>query len=231
VMLHDRLAGTTVTVSTDPSGAFAFASLCAGEYLVEVDATTLPDGWEPTTCEIGDCSPLAVSLGADDGTVPGIAFGFGAPPPPPASACFFGTGFWKHEYAVLAGERRGRQHVEPETLDAILRELEAATAVDWTRDDGGLEASDVCAILGRTGSSPCERAEKHVVASLLNFAFNGAHRGIEVDTDGDGVTDATFGEAIERMEDHLVRGSDEDCSAAKRIATSVNAMVGEECGF
>jgi len=227
VELRDA-AGSALETSTDGSGAFSFASLCAGDYVVAVDESTLPSGLRPSTCVGGDCSPLPVSLATDDAAVSDLAFGWTAPPPPEA-ACFFGPGFWKHEYGVIAGARRGRQHVDPGSLAAFLADVEAATAQDWTRGDGSLDAADAFAVLDADGSSVCEKAQRHFLVALLNFAYNGSHPAIPVDTDGDGVTDATFGEAIARVEECFARGGDSDCGEAKHIAVSINGTPGGDC--
>ncbi|MGH2571271.1 MAG: SdrD B-like domain-containing protein, partial [bacterium] len=229
VELRDAI-GPVETASTDETGAFSFPSLCAGEYVVTVDETMLPSGLRPTTCSGGDCSPLTVALATDESAVSGIAFGW-ATPLVPTAGCFSGLGFWKHEYGVMTGVKDGRQHVEPEVLAGFLRQVDEATALDWTRGDGSLDPSDAFAVLVENGSTPCENAARHYFVALLNFALNGAQPSLDVDTDADGARDMTFGAAIETVEALFAEGGDDACRAAKRIATSINAMPSGECSF
>lgn len=231
VSLGDGLGSIVGTAATDAAGDFSFGPLCAGEYVVTVDEATLPPDHESTTCDGGDCSPLPVTLAADDGVVSGLAFGWGPPAPTPVAVCCRGVGFWKHEYAVLAGIGHGSQHVDREQLEEMLAVVDAVTALDWTTGDGSLDAADAYAVLSSKVSSSCERAGAHYVACLLNFAFHGAHPGILVDTDGDGEADTTFGEAIARMESLFAAGAASDCTEAKHVATSINAMTGDDCVF
>jgi hypothetical protein len=230
VNLRDDLDLLVATTSTDEDGAFSFALLCAGNYVVEVDDSALPPGLEPTTCDFGDCSPRLVSLPADDSVIDRLAFGW-AEPSSPATPCFWGVGFWKHEFDVATGAHGGRQHLERETLEALLTDVDRVTALDWTEGDGSLVFHDAAAILGRNGPSSCVKAEKHYFACLLNYAFSGSNPGIWVDTDQDGVTDMSFGELIGLVETLLAGGDPAECGAAKRMAASVNGMPSDDCPF
>jgi hypothetical protein len=229
VELSDAI-GPVETASTDETGAFSFPVLCAGDYVVTVDETTLPPGLRSTTCAGGDCSPLTVALATDESAVSGIAFGWAAQRVPSAG-CYFGLGFWKHEYGVMTGMQNGRQHLEQEVLAGLLRHVDDATALDWTRGDGSLDPSDAFAVLVENGSTPCANAARQYFVALLNFAYNGAYSSLAVDTNADGATDMTFGEAIDTVEALFAQGGDDVCRQAKRIANSINAMPSGECSF
>jgi len=230
VNLHDDPGIVVATTITDETGAFSFDWLCAGDYFVEIDKATLPAGLEPTTCGGGDCSPWPVSLPADDSVLSGLAFGF-AEPPVSTTGCFFGPGFWKHEFDVLTGAHGGRQHIDATTLEALLVHVEAAAARDWTGGDDSLDPLDVAATLHRRGSSTCDKLDKHYVACLLNYAFNGARFGMPVDTDGDGEADTAFGDVLDTVSSLVANGGDAGCREAQRLVSAVNAMPSQECPF
>ncbi|TDJ78901.1 MAG: hypothetical protein E2O39_01300, partial [Planctomycetota bacterium] len=69
---------------TDSDGHYEFNGLCAGTYVVSLDAGSPLDGLAPSPCEVGDdpevdsnCSPSTVVL-VEDGTVDrSVDFGFG----------------------------------------------------------------------------------------------------------------------------------------------------------
>lgn len=79
--LQDDLGNDWVTVSLS-DGSYVFSGLPAGNYTVDVDATTLPVGYQPTACNAcgdptvdNDCGPVAVVLAADQ-MDPTVDFGF-----------------------------------------------------------------------------------------------------------------------------------------------------------
>jgi protocatechuate 3,4-dioxygenase beta subunit len=83
VMLKDALNVTIAETTTNADGAYSFNGLCAGEYKVAVDKTTLPAGLEPSVCNAGkddgvdnDCSPVAVELSEDSSTDRTVDFGY-----------------------------------------------------------------------------------------------------------------------------------------------------------
>jgi SdrD B-like protein len=68
---------------TDQNGAYLFSGLCAGDYTVAVDQTTVPSGFVPTVCSnqagVGDnsnCSPSPVNLPTDNSSDLTIDFGY-----------------------------------------------------------------------------------------------------------------------------------------------------------
>jgi hypothetical protein len=79
-LLQGGLIATTVT---DANGLYLFSNLCAGDYIVAVDQTTIPAGLTPTSCSnqagVGDnsnCSPSPVNLPADNSSDLTIDFGY-----------------------------------------------------------------------------------------------------------------------------------------------------------
>jgi len=131
----------------------------------------------------------------------------------------------------MSGLKNGRQHLEVEVLAGLLRHVDEATALDWARGDGSLDPSDAYAVLVEGEATPCGNAARHYLVALLNFAFNGADSSQQVDTNADGATDVTFGEAIGTIEALFAQGGDDACRQSKRIATSINAMPSGECSF
>ncbi len=236
MILRDGADAILATTVTDDSGAFLFDFLCAGEYVVEVDESTLPAGYEPTSCVEGDCSPLAVTFDTDTGWAGDLAFGYAEPlPPPPVTGCFYRLPFWQ---AVYHRHGHGCRHVptlDDDQLLALLPIVQAASAVDYTRGDGVLDYDDVVAGLrgrwhGREGHrNRCNLAKRQYLATLLNYAYNGAPAAMPVDTDLDGVADTPFGEmlaAADRLFKDMDRGA---CRKASRMSFSVNGMGHEGC--
>ena len=90
VIVHLKQGNAIIaSTTTDVNGHYEFDGLCLGEYVVEVDATSLPVGYTPTTCSntpgIGDnsnCSPSTVILTANNTEDFTIDFGYCVPPPP-----------------------------------------------------------------------------------------------------------------------------------------------------
>ena len=94
VSLKDDQGTVIATTTTGPNGFYQFTELCAGDYTVEMDETTLPPGFEATTpCGndqnitddsnangADDCTPVQnVNLGEDDTNNLTIDFGFITP--------------------------------------------------------------------------------------------------------------------------------------------------------
>ena len=190
----------------------------------------LPAEWEPTTCDGGDCSPLPVSLATDDTVVSGLAFGWALPAPPPEDVCFRGPGFWKHQYSCLVRSHRGHAQLDRDDLMALLETVESETSIDWTRGDGNLDPEDVVFILEQT-SGHCAQAHRHWLTALLNWAYNGAHPGLPVDTDRDGEVDSTMGAVITVAEPMLALGQKDACREVKQLATAVNETPSVNCGL
>jgi hypothetical protein len=225
--------GESWAASTDGNGAFSFAGLCAGEYLLVLDESTLPAEWEPTTCEGGDCSPLSVSLPTDDAVVSDLAFGW-ARPALPDTLCFLSADFWKAEYAAIIGALRCHPVLDPDDLVALLETVESETTIDWTRGDGSLDPEDAVFVLeGSFGVRCycCPQAHRQWLAALLNWAYNGARSDLPVDTDGDGEVDSTMGAVIAAVEPLITSGNETACCEARDIAAAVNETPSVNCGI
>jgi hypothetical protein len=106
--------------------------------------------------------------------------------------------------------------------------VESESSVDWSRGDGSLDPEDALFILEQTRGH-CAQAHRHWLTALLNWAFNGAHRGLPVDTDRDGEVDSTMGAAIVAVEPLLVLGNEAACREAKQLATAVNETPSVNC--
>lgn len=84
VNLKDDTGTLSATTTSGPNGFYQFTGLCAGDYTVEVDETTLPSGFVPTTSNApssapendSNGSPADVTLPADDSSDQTIDFGY-----------------------------------------------------------------------------------------------------------------------------------------------------------
>jgi protocatechuate 3,4-dioxygenase beta subunit len=84
--LKDMDARVLAETTTDANGAYLFTGLCAGDYAVAVDETTLAPEFAATPVEQGgddtmdsDGSPVDVTLPADDVQDPTVDFGYSSP--------------------------------------------------------------------------------------------------------------------------------------------------------
>lgn len=87
VQLKDATGAVIDTDVTDADGYYLFTGLCAGDYTVCVDETTVPEGWMQTDTDVGedDCidndpNPTTVTLTEDDSSNLCVDFGYMAPP-------------------------------------------------------------------------------------------------------------------------------------------------------
>jgi hypothetical protein len=85
VRLRDSSGTVIATTVTDPNGAYLFDGLCAGDYTVDADESTLPPGFAPTAPNAGaddrdsdsvGGAEVAVSLAANNSVDLTIDFGF-----------------------------------------------------------------------------------------------------------------------------------------------------------
>jgi hypothetical protein len=239
VVLRDADGTEIATTVSDADGAWRFGDLCAGDWVVE---PVIPDGWEPAPCDAGDddaldsdCAPVSVHLADDAATVSGVDFGFVTPVDDPGMhGCFRGAGWWARQMRMATGRHRGHHCYRPRELNTLLRRAVAATEVEFGGRDGRLSVREARRILEPHGRrTPCQRARRHYLATLLNWVRNGEDPAIPVDTDGDAIADSTFGEARALLEDLLVRSGDMDadaaCRLAHRIAESINEHSGGDC--
>ncbi len=90
VTLRDATGATLATDTTDANGFYQFTGLCAGDYTVDVDETTLPAGLDPTLPNQGgddtvdsdgpvNGDPVPVTLPNDNAKDDTIDFGYIAP--------------------------------------------------------------------------------------------------------------------------------------------------------
>jgi SdrD B-like domain len=91
VVLRDRVGKELQRAMTGlgrmgRNGHYSFGLLGAGDYVVAIDAASLPPGFIASPCKVGrdgtvdnDCSPANVALAQDDTQDPTIDFGFHAP--------------------------------------------------------------------------------------------------------------------------------------------------------
>jgi len=98
IIAKDSLGQKVCMTTTDTDGRYEFAGLCAGEYFVEVDPTTLPEDVVPSPCNAepvqtpsegsgfspseesdNNCSPAQVFLDDDETQNPTVDFGFNVP--------------------------------------------------------------------------------------------------------------------------------------------------------
>ena len=102
VHLSDTAGNRLASASVSFLGHYMFFSVCPGDYVLEVDESSLPAGLVPTGCDVGDddtmdseCSGVVVSLSGDQLNDSTIDFGYRTPPEGDPEAC--GPGFWRHE--------------------------------------------------------------------------------------------------------------------------------------
>ena len=102
VSLSLCLDGQEVDTTTSGSdGTYYFEGLCAGDYVVKVDESTVPEGLMPCECNVGsddtidnDCSPANVTLETDSSEDLTIDFGYCDEPTPGDHGCT--PGYWKN---------------------------------------------------------------------------------------------------------------------------------------
>jgi hypothetical protein len=220
VTLLTDLEEVVAETLTDAFGTFEFSELCAGEYQVAMDEAALPDGLESTTGGDGDCCRAPVTVASDGAVVDGIVFGWIEALP--ENACFYDAAYWRFQYGTLVGDGSRCDPFDPDLLWALLAIVEATTDLDWSGGDGSLDPEDAVRVLGSCGESTCGDAERHYFAVLLNYAFNGAHLRLPVDTDGDELLDATMGDVIELLETALEIADEDSCAPARELAEAVN---------
>jgi hypothetical protein len=86
VVLKDGNGDILDETQTDENGYYLFSGLCAGDYMVMVDESTVPEGWMQTPTEVGDdrCidnnpNPSMVTLTVDDSSDLCVDFGYMEP--------------------------------------------------------------------------------------------------------------------------------------------------------
>ncbi len=85
VLLKDAFGNVLASTTTKPDGSYLFTGLCAGDYEVCVDESTLPPDFVASPCNVGDdeldndCSPEPVTLSDNLSCDLSIDFGYNSP--------------------------------------------------------------------------------------------------------------------------------------------------------
>lgn len=225
-------AEAVASAATTSDGHFQFNDLCTGTYELRIDGASLPDGYEPTTCGGGDCLTLAATLDTDDDFAV-LASGWAELEPAPENICMIGFGRWKIEFDIAVGRRSGDGRMDAVQLQGYLADIAAASSHSFTAS-APMSLDEASEILNRKGRmSYCERTEIRYLVMMLNYALNGSHPNLLVDTDGDGEVDTPWGDVIEECDGIFgdTDKSDAGCRHAKQVINSVNDMPSEECSF
>jgi hypothetical protein len=105
--LYDGGGSLIGTTTTDSDGYYEFTGLCAGDYTVEVNGSTLPADVQPAPCQVGsdetidnNCSPADVTLPADDTEDVTIDFGYEEIPQGGGEGCT--PGYWRQPQHFFA---------------------------------------------------------------------------------------------------------------------------------
>jgi hypothetical protein len=147
----------------------------------------------------------------------------GPPPPPPGEGCFWTIGFWKHQFNVALGDKRGHQHLSNQELESLLAAVYGVTDLEYDRDgDNEISFREADYFLDLHGNpSKCRQAMQQFLATLLNYAKNGLDGSIMVDTDYNSVPDMRLDDAVAMIEQNI---DSDDCETAKDMADSINNM-------
>ncbi|MFC2084140.1 SdrD B-like domain-containing protein [Bacteroidota bacterium] len=100
VYLKNPTGATLATTTTNSGGYYLFSGLCAGCYIVEVDATTLPAGYTQAPANVGDDTkdsdginhqaPVCLQINTETN----LTIDFGYCPPPPECEGSIGDFIW-----------------------------------------------------------------------------------------------------------------------------------------
>jgi hypothetical protein len=167
VNLKDGAGVIIATTVTDANGLYLFSGLCAGDYEVMVDETTVPAGWTQTPTLVGadptidnNPNPFAVTLPGPTTSDLTIDFGYIAPPVG-GEGCT--PGYWKNHAGLLKKNGDYQKDSWAGTGYAVGDLYDATFGV--TSSFGGtlIEA------LNRGGGGE-NALGRHAVAALLNAA-------------------------------------------------------------
>ena len=104
IILKDRFGGFVAETVTDEHGNYLFEGLCPGRYQICVVEETLPPGYTPSPCEVGDddsidseCNPHVTLIEPGECDLD-RDFGYCPPPPEEGEGCT--PGYWRqpHHY-------------------------------------------------------------------------------------------------------------------------------------
>jgi hypothetical protein len=125
-------------------------------------------------------------------------------------------GFWKHQFNVALGNKKGNQHVPTESLEAYLAEMSANTIVPELMN---LDLEGALAIFKtKNNADMYDKAVMQLLGTWMNYlSGNGMW-----DSDGDGVSESSVLDAINWAEDGLVNGSPDNYEDIKDLLDELN---------
>jgi hypothetical protein len=180
VTLCDDAGADVATDVTDENGEYLFTGLCAGDYVVKVDETTLPEGLIPCPCNVGDddtidndCSPAMVTLVSDDAEDLTIDFGY-CDEPTGDEGCT--PGYWKNH--VVAWEYT--EFTPDQTVESVFA---AASAYDEIAPRTLMEA------LRFHGGSGVEGGARILLRAAVASVLNASHPDVDHPDTVDGIVD------------------------------------------
>lgn len=130
-----------------------------------------------------------------------------------------GLGFWKQQYRPGKG---GAKKLSDETLDYYLNLVRHISKV-FDEQVALTSQADAKAVLDLKKASKYQRALQHTLTAWLNFVHGAIGYNDWVDSDGDGVVDMTYIEAMQAIEAILLdpNAVDADYNAAKTMAENI----------
>ena len=183
VNLFDGAMNLIATTTTDANGFYLFTGLCAGDYKVMVDETTVPAGWMQTPTLIGgdptldnNPNPAMVNLPTDNGSDLTIDFGYMEPPPPGGGeGCTPGyyKNLKKHLFAWMDAGHDPDDLVSSvfnESANAPYAHLGAATLHDGLSFQGGSTVAEKAETLLRAAIAAVLNADN----PNIDYAFSSA---------------------------------------------------------
>ncbi len=192
LVLCDGGGAEIASAITDADGNYLFEGLCAGDYCVKVDDSTIPEGLLPCGA-LGDsrADPYCTTLAADDSSDLTADFCYFRPEPPTGGeGCT--PGYWKNR-----GRRIGDWELDPDaTFESVFGNdvFSGQTLLDVLRlRGGGVNA------LGR-----------HAVAALLNALSPNVDYGL------------TAAEVIDAFNDAVASGDADLIEATKDVFDELN---------
>lgn len=106
-----------------------------------------------------------------------------------------GAGFWRHQYTS-----QGRNHLSDDTLDCYVDITLLLSRVFSEVRDGSDRDSAAAVLSARPKGNVRVQLDRQLLTAWLNFAHGAYQPNQPVDSDGDGVTETTFGEVMSAAE-------------------------------
>jgi hypothetical protein len=114
----------------------------------------------------------------------------------PSSATARLEGYWQHQLG-----RMGSTDFDDAALECYLRVVEYMSAVfGELRDVSSLASAHNVIFMQENGGDPLEQLDRELLVVWLNFAHGAIGYDALVDTDGDGLSDTPFGDALAAVE-------------------------------